>query len=126
LEGSASSQKISGNNAAELIGSADHENPGIVGFDEAEASRLGLKAGLTVSVAPTDYGVSRFAVAVTHFIELLNLYVGQTPTQGKLVGLNWEEVVIETKGSTNAMVRVHFPRLGFVVNTSSGMLETKL
>ena len=37
------------------------------------------------------------------------------PTQGKLVGLNREEIVMETMGSLASIVRVHFPRLGFVV-----------
>lgn len=34
-------------------------------------------------------------------------------TNGKLVGLNREEVVLETKGSAASSLRCHFPRLNF-------------
>jgi hypothetical protein len=58
-----------------------------------------------------------------HLTELI-IYVGQShPTQGKLVGLNREEIVVETKGSVSESVRVHFPRLGFQVVAA---LEPKL
>jgi hypothetical protein len=37
------------------------------------------------------------------------------PTVGKLVALNLEEFVLETKGSTGSVIRCHFPRLGFSI-----------
>lgn len=106
-EGSASFQTISGKSAAELIGSADHESPSVVGFNETEASRLGLSLGLSVNVAPDDSGQSH-------------------PTQGKLVGLNREEIVVETSGTIGASVRVHFPRLNFMVKTTVNPSPPKL
>ena len=54
--GAGSSHRLDGRSAAELIASADHGASDVVGLDELEASRLGVKAGLTVCVAPDDYG----------------------------------------------------------------------
>lgn len=48
---------ISGEEAAKTVLSASHENvEDIVGFEEAEGQRLGVKVGDTVSVTPTDTG----------------------------------------------------------------------
>ncbi|KZT13057.1 uncharacterized protein LAESUDRAFT_733605 [Laetiporus sulphureus 93-53] len=85
---------ITGEAAATLIGGAQAEDLSVIGFDETEAARLKVKLGDIVSVTPRDNG--------------------KVPTVGKLLALNREEVVIETKGST-AIVRCHFPRLGFSV-----------
>lgn len=48
---------ISGEEAAKIVLSPLHENAeDIVGFEEAEGQRLGVKVGDTVSVTPTDTG----------------------------------------------------------------------
>lgn len=47
---------ISGARAAEMITAAVAEDPQIVGFDEAEAARIGLKRHQIVSVTPADNG----------------------------------------------------------------------
>ncbi|KAJ7283692.1 hypothetical protein C8J57DRAFT_1293289 [Mycena rebaudengoi] len=96
--------KISGTDAAKLIASADFEPYNVVGFDTREAERLGLKAGQQVAIAPDDSG-RNFA------------------TVGKLVSLNREEFVIETKG-TAGIIRCHFPRILFTARAAS--TEAKL
>jgi glutathione S-transferase len=58
-----------------------------------EKDPLGIKRGTTVSVENTD------------------TTPGAHPQNGKLVGLNEGEVVIELKNG----IRVHFPRIGYVV-----------
>ncbi|CDO71392.1 hypothetical protein BN946_scf184908.g150 [Trametes cinnabarina] len=88
-------QNISGEKAADIICSSVYEDPKIVGFDAADAARLGLKEGQHVSVTPTDNG--------------------KVPTIGKLVALNHEEVVVQTQGSAGKPVHCHFPRLNFIV-----------
>ncbi|KAI0830217.1 hypothetical protein BC628DRAFT_1356943 [Trametes gibbosa] len=92
--------KISGAQAADIITSSTLESPKAVGFDEAEAARLGIKQGQYVSVTPSDNG--------------------KVPTMGTLVSLNHEEVAVETKGSAGKSVYCHFPRLHFVVKPESG------
>jgi len=87
---------ISGDQAAKLIGSSSYEPYDVIGFDQIEAKRLGVQAGESVAVAPDDSGRKH-------------------PTIGKLVALNREELVLETKGSTRSLIRCHFPRLGFTV-----------
>jgi len=89
---------IKGNDAAAKIAAAPFEPYDVVGFDEREASRLGLKADDQVSVAPDDGR--------------------HLPTVGKLVALNREEFVIETKGSAG-LVRCHFPRIMFTAKPVS-------
>jgi len=85
--------KITGKDAAARIAAASFEPYNIVGFDAREGARLGLKAGDEVSVAPDD-NARNFG------------------TVGKLVALNTEEFVVETKGSAG-LVRCHFPRIMF-------------
>jgi len=88
-------QKLDGESAAKMIIASDYESYDNVGFDEVEASRLGLKVGDAVQVAPEDTGRNY-------------------PTIGKLVGLNREELVLEVKG-LKGLLRCHFPRLGYFV-----------
>ncbi|KAF7332168.1 Glutathione S-transferase [Mycena kentingensis (nom. inval.)] len=91
--------KISGNDAAAAIISAPFESLDVVGMNEREASRLGLKAGAQVSVTPADSGRNY-------------------PTVGKLVGLNHEELVIEIN-APGGILRAHFPRILFTVKPVS-------
>lgn len=49
-------QEISGSQAAEVITFADHEPLEVVGFDELEAERLGVKKRMEVKVTPDDTG----------------------------------------------------------------------
>ncbi|KAF1924026.1 uncharacterized protein M421DRAFT_425213 [Didymella exigua CBS 183.55] len=60
----------------------------------------GLKPGVVVSVVPDDTGRG-------------------DPTTGKLIAIGVEEVVIEPETKGELEVRVHFPRLGFVVKMFS-------
>ncbi|KAJ6515925.1 hypothetical protein C8R45DRAFT_1087065 [Mycena sanguinolenta] len=92
--------EMSGSDAAARIVAANFEPYTVVGFDGREADRLGLKAGDEVSVTRDDDTVHRFG------------------TVGKLVALNREEFVIETKGSAG-LVRCHFPRIGFAAKLVS-------
>jgi glutathione S-transferase len=103
--GSAATSEMSGDQAAGLIGSSTYEPYNVVGFDEIEAKRLGVLARQLVAIAPDDSGRKH-------------------PTVGKLVALNREEFVLETKGSTGSVIRCHFPRLGFSIRASN--LQTKL
>lgn len=64
-------------------------------LDGLDAQR-GLVPGVRVSVRPDDTGRG-------------------DPTVGRLVALGVEEVVIEPVGTAEVGVRIHFPRLGFVV-----------
>ncbi|KAK7035798.1 glutathione s-transferase [Favolaschia claudopus] len=91
---------ITGKDAAARIAAATFEPYDVVGFDVLEGSRLGLKAGDRVSIAPDD-SAKNFG------------------TEGKLVALNKEEFVIETHGSAG-IVRCHFPRIMFTAKVVSG------
>jgi hypothetical protein len=48
--------KITGTDAAELIISSTFESYDVVGFDFVQATKLGVKAGDTVAIAPDDTG----------------------------------------------------------------------
>lgn len=61
----------------------------------------GLVPGASVSVVPDDTG-------------------RDNPTEGKLVRIGVEEVVIEPVGEAEISVRIHFPRVGFVVRVLDG------
>ncbi|KAJ7507758.1 hypothetical protein B0H11DRAFT_1968551 [Mycena galericulata] len=91
--------KISAKDAAARIAAGAFEPYDIVGFDTREAARLGLKLGDEVSIAPDDTG-RNFG------------------TPGKLVALNREEFVVETKG-TAGLMRCHFPRIMFTAKVAS-------
>ncbi|KAJ7744478.1 hypothetical protein DFH07DRAFT_834454 [Mycena maculata] len=91
--------KISGSDAAAHIAAGAFEPYNVVGFDTREAARLGLKLGDEVSIAPDDNSRS-------------------FRTVGKLVALNREELVLETKGRAG-LVRCHFPRIMFSLQVSS-------
>jgi hypothetical protein len=64
-------------------------------------TKRGLVPGVRVSVVPDDTG-------------------RDNPTTGTLVKIGSEEVVIEPDQSAELDVRIHFPRLGFVVKTKEG------
>jgi hypothetical protein len=49
-------KNITGAEAARLIADSPHQPYNFVGLDATEAARLGVKAGDTVSVVPTDSG----------------------------------------------------------------------
>ncbi len=59
------------------------------------AAGAGLDAGTDVGVTPSDYA--------------------HDEVQGKLVGLDAEEVVVERHDARAGTVHVHFPRIGFHV-----------
>ncbi|KAJ7261272.1 hypothetical protein B0H12DRAFT_1231500 [Mycena haematopus] len=92
-------REITGKVAAARITAASFEPYNVVGFDAREGARLGLRAGDEVSIAPDDSG-RNFG------------------TVGKLVALNREEFVVETKGSAG-LVRCHFPRIMFTATLAS-------
>lgn len=47
---------IKGEDAAKTVTSSDHESYDVIGFDETEASRLGVSVRDSVQVAPDDTG----------------------------------------------------------------------
>ncbi|KAF2183078.1 hypothetical protein K469DRAFT_583792 [Zopfia rhizophila CBS 207.26] len=63
----------------------------------------GLKKGVTISVAPDDTGKD-------------------DPTIGKLIAIGVEEVVLEPSEKGELDVRIHFPRIGFVVKREGSKL----
>ena len=69
-------------------------------------TQRGLTPGVVVNVAPDDTG-------------------RDNPTIGRLVTIGVEEVVIEPVTKGGLEVRIHFPRLGFVVKRAN-LGETKL
>ncbi|KAJ4332474.1 hypothetical protein N0V87_008341 [Didymella glomerata] len=69
-------------------------------------AQRGLKPGVVVGIVPDDTGRG-------------------DPTSGKLIATGVEEVVIEPETKGELEVRVHFPRLGFVVKRT-GLREAKL
>jgi len=91
---------LSGADAAKLVTSSPFEPYDVVGFNAVEANRLGVQEGRLVTITPDDTGKNH-------------------PTSGKLVGLSKEEFVIETRGSLDAVIRCHFPRLGFTIRMAS-------
>ncbi|KAK1224388.1 hypothetical protein PQX77_012684 [Marasmius sp. AFHP31] len=97
-------QRINGTEAARSIASRPFEPYHIVGFDELEAGRLGLKSGQVVAIIPDDTPKL-------------------PPTVGKLVSLNTEEYCIEVKGAVG-LFRVHFPRIGYTARPTTA--ESKL
>ncbi|KAG7449324.1 uncharacterized protein BT62DRAFT_945497, partial [Guyanagaster necrorhizus] len=88
--------KFQGEEAATSISASPHEPYDVVGFDAADGARLGFQPGDLISIAPDDTGRN-------------------FPTIGKLVGLNSEELVIETEGKFG-IIRCHFPRIGFTAS----------
>ncbi|CAK5275579.1 unnamed protein product [Mycena citricolor] len=90
---------ISGADAAAKIASESFEAYSVVGFDQREAKRLGLTVGDRVSVAPDDSGRN-------------------FPTEGTLVALNREELILEVQGQVGTF-RCHFPRVMFTAKVVS-------
>ncbi|GJJ08252.1 hypothetical protein Clacol_002462 [Clathrus columnatus] len=105
--------KVSGEEAAKEILSSEFEDLSYVGFDEVDAKRLGLTREMLVAICPDDTGLD-------------------VPTSGKLLALNKTHVVIEVVNpdDSSKSVRVHFPRLGYVIqpvsNSDSISLNAKL
>ncbi|KAF5393761.1 hypothetical protein D9757_000059 [Collybiopsis confluens] len=95
---------LSNAEAANLIASSPHEPYEIVGFNATDANRFHLVKDQVVSVTPDEGGLA---------------------TVGKLVALNHEECVVETRGSgsSTATFRCHFPRIG---STIKAIAEHKL
>ncbi|KAJ3723003.1 hypothetical protein C8R42DRAFT_665020 [Lentinula raphanica] len=86
---------LGGPDAAIAIANSPHEPYEVVGFDAAEATRLGVFKGQMIEVVPDGSG-QQFA------------------TTGKLVAFNHEEIIIQTKGAvSNTLFHCHFPRIGF-------------
>lgn len=100
--GGAQAPEVSGEEAARtIVGSPyfdDDDTAARVVGDDPTVTALGLKQGDRVVVFPSDYGA-------TH------------KDAGSLVGLDWKEVVFETKTTVQGSptVRVHAPRHGFRV-----------
>ncbi|SMR47146.1 unnamed protein product [Zymoseptoria tritici ST99CH_3D1] len=88
--------KIDEEKAREIVLGSEYAMPDI-GIDAKDP--LGYKAGEEVYVEPTDADP------------------GQHPQHGKLLGLNMNKVVIELENG----LRMHFPRIGYVVHRSSDM-----
>ncbi|KAF7355287.1 Glutathione S-transferase [Mycena sanguinolenta] len=108
--------ELSGSDAAAQIVAAAFEPYTVVGFNEREAERLGLKVGDEVSVSRNDdTGASAFEFT-SPMVEGWSAH--KFGTVGKLVALNREEFVIETTGSAG-LVRCHFPRIGFATRLVS-------
>ncbi|KAG7096997.1 hypothetical protein E1B28_004392 [Marasmius oreades] len=99
-------QRIDGADAAKSIASAPFEPYDVVGFDDVEGSRLGVKAGQTVAIIADDTPKLR-------------------PTVGKLVSLNDEEYCIEVKGESG-IFRAHFPRIGYTAKHDADAANSKL
>ncbi|KAG7086429.1 hypothetical protein E1B28_002383 [Marasmius oreades] len=89
---------IDGREAAREIAEASHEPDETIGFDEIEAQWLGVKQTQMVRVRPDDSGK-------------------EWPHLGKLISMNQEEFCLESQGSLGTF-RVHFPRIGFSVETA--------
>ncbi|TQS31836.1 hypothetical protein Golomagni_07870 [Golovinomyces magnicellulatus] len=77
-----------------VTAAAYHDKELDVDADDFDVKAMGLKKGDTVTVGPTDFGLTR-------------------RDKGTLVGINADEVVIETKTSTGGTIRAHAPRHSF-------------
>ncbi|KAM6488949.1 hypothetical protein JOM56_015585 [Amanita muscaria] len=86
---------MNGDEAAASIVSSTYEPLDAIGFNEQEATRLGVKRNEVVLIAPTDTGTKH-------------------PATGKLVALNLLEMVIEI-AAPKGNIRCHFPRLYFAI-----------
>ncbi|KAH7070757.1 hypothetical protein BKA63DRAFT_83873 [Paraphoma chrysanthemicola] len=84
-----------------LVGEERMLVPAAVGLHPDLDRQRGLGKGVRVAIAPDDTG-------------------RDNPTIGTVVGLGVEEVVIVPEGKGEIDVRVHFPRLGFVVRVVDG------
>jgi hypothetical protein len=94
---------LNGEDAANKIFASTHESYETVGFDNTEASRLGISVGDTVQIAPEDTGRAY-------------------PTSGKLVALNRQEFILEVTAPQGGILRCHFPRIGFFVKPTTAKL----
>lgn len=80
--------------------------PAAVSSHQSLDAQRGLEPGVVVSVVPDDTGRG-------------------DPTIGKLVKIGVEEVVIKPETRGKLEVRIHFPRLGFAVKSTS-LVDAKL
>ncbi|KAJ7619694.1 hypothetical protein FB45DRAFT_1007211 [Roridomyces roridus] len=92
LEAAQPVTRLTSDEAIAEIAKGDVEPEDVVGFQEAEAARLGFKRGDLVSVVIDG--------------------PGNIPTIGPLIALNQEEIVIEIEGQAGVL-RCHFPRVFF-------------
>ncbi|KAF7290064.1 Glutathione S-transferase [Mycena chlorophos] len=95
LEKGYTPEVITGDEAAACADAAENAYEDIetlVGFDKADGERLGVSVGDRVSATCP----------------------GSNPTEGVLVALSREEVVLETKG-TKGTFRCHFPRIDLTI-----------
>ncbi|PPQ63867.1 hypothetical protein CVT24_009493 [Panaeolus cyanescens] len=95
---------ITGEEAMALINDSTNELAEVVGFDELEAKRLGVKKG----DRDDDFKLSMGLLLMTMNVGTKHI------TEGTLVGLSAEETVIEVRGQ-KGMNKCHFPRFGFTV-----------
>lgn len=80
--------------------------------------KCGLEEGTLVSVTPDDTGKDEYVKVIAFRRQNANEYF--SPTLGTLVAMSPEEVVIKPSKldpPATLEVRVHFPRLGFVVRS---------
>jgi len=84
-----------------LLGDGELLVPTAVAPHEALDTRRGMVPGASVSVVPDDTGRGN-------------------PTKGTLVKIGSEEVVIKPDEKAELDVRIHFPRLGFIVKVPKG------
>lgn len=84
-----------------LLGDEDLLVPSAVAPHEALDTRRGMVPGVGVSVVPDDTGRGN-------------------PTKGTLVKIGSEEVVIKPDEKAELDVRIHCPRLGFIVKVPKG------
>lgn len=82
-----------------LLGDGELLVPTAVAPHEALDTRRGMVPGVGVSVVPDDTGRGN-------------------PTKGTLVKIGSEEVVIKPHEKAELDVRIHFPRLGFIVKVA--------
>ena len=84
-----------------LLGDGELLVPTAVAPHEVLDTRRGMVPGVAVSVVPDDTGRGN-------------------PTKGTLVKIGSEEVVIKPLEKAELDVRIHFPRLGFIVKVPKG------
>ncbi|KAF9058152.1 hypothetical protein BJ165DRAFT_1426015 [Panaeolus papilionaceus] len=92
--------KLKGPEAADIIINSPASAHDHVAFDALEGERLKVKVGDSILITPEDNARNY-------------------PTRGTLLGLTPEECVIQVKGS-KGLLRVHFPRFGFVIKKGDG------
>lgn len=86
---------IEGDDALKAVTSAEYHDKALeVDSEDFDVKALGLSKGDLITVGPTDFGLTK-------------------RDKGKLVGINKDEVVIETSTSSGGSIRAHAPRHSF-------------